>query len=626
MQTANVNENLRLELRLTRNAGCKVKTEQIDLTLMITENDKIFFVLQRHRQFLFTGCRLIYDSDLNIEFGIGSATNSAGSCSCIVVSLLVEFVSGWHLLGVVFYSPIGLVLALLRVFISLQAYLLALLLLIPELSFIRGLVLRLIGLVLGIFVIEENPSQRDKSVKVLVANNVTVLDHIPVHLVTGCFSPSAWDVWPLCLKVFEGSQDKHTFSTNLRNHLSSCIAPLLLQPEETPTNGRVGLLRCAKFDHAIRYTMSDFDGQASCVIFVYTELIQAKGMTQIPLPDFYGDFRFALLALLEKKINSSSSKFEAQITSVPLITNRIINILKADLFNPFILEKLAGRCDWLLGPVCLLPWRPLEITTSTVSASSTDLFMFLFSPTLLTQFSPWCATVALTVQPVCLLPWRPLEITTSTVSASSTDLFMFLFSPTLLTQFSPWCATVALTVQPVCLQPWRPLEITTSTVSASFTDLFMFLFSPFSPWCATVAPTVQPVYLQPWRPLEITTSTVSASFTDLFMFLFSPSLLTQFSPWCATVAPTVQPVYLQPWRPLEITTSTVPGTFSTDLFMFLFSPTLLTQFSPWCATVALTVQPVCPQPWRPLEITTSTVSASFTDLFMFLFSPTLLTQ
>ncbi|KAG8289318.1 hypothetical protein J6590_106872, partial [Homalodisca vitripennis] len=31
--------------------------------------------------------------------------------------------------------------------------------------------------------------------------------------------------------------------------------------------------------------------------------------------------RFALLALLEKKINSSSSKFEAQITSVPLITN-----------------------------------------------------------------------------------------------------------------------------------------------------------------------------------------------------------------------------------------------------------------------------------------------------------------
>ncbi|KAG8264987.1 hypothetical protein J6590_105260 [Homalodisca vitripennis] len=32
--------------------------------------------------------------------------------------------------------------------------------------------------------------------------------------------------------------------------------------------------------------------------------------------------RFALLALLEKKINSSSSKFEAQITSVPLITNR----------------------------------------------------------------------------------------------------------------------------------------------------------------------------------------------------------------------------------------------------------------------------------------------------------------
>ncbi|XP_046667057.1 lipid droplet-regulating VLDL assembly factor AUP1-like [Homalodisca vitripennis] len=372
-----------------------------------------------------------------------------------------RFVSGWHLLGVVFYSPIGLVLALLRVFISLQAYLLALLLLIPELSFIRGLVLRLIGLVLGIFVIEENPSQRDKSVKVLVANNVTVLDHIPVHLVTGCFSPSAWDVWPLCLKVFEGSQDKHTFSTNLRNHLSSCIAPLLLQPEETPTNGRVGLLRFSPWCATVAPTVQPVCLQPWRPLEITTSTVSAS---------FTDLFMF--------------------------------------LFSPSLLTQwFSPWCATVaptVQPVCLQPWRPLEITTSIVSATfSTDLFMFLFFPTLITQFSPWCATVAPTVQPVCLQPWRPLEITTSTVSASFTDLFMFLFFPTLIThetkytvcmllRFSPWCATVAPTVQPVCLQPWRPLEITTSTVSATFsTDLFWFLFSPVTVFRIRYLPVVK---------------------------------------------------------------------------------------------------------------------------------------
>jgi len=156
-----------------------------------------------------------------------------------------RFVGGWHLLAVALYMPVGVVLALIRVFVSLQAYLLALLLLIPELSFIRGFVLRVIGLVLGIFIIEENPSQRDKNVRVLVANHITILDHIPVHLLTGCFSPSRWEVWPLCLKVFEGSQDKHMFATSLRSHLSKTPCPLLLQPEEADTNGRVGLLKFA---------------------------------------------------------------------------------------------------------------------------------------------------------------------------------------------------------------------------------------------------------------------------------------------------------------------------------------------------------------------------------------------
>jgi len=153
-------------------------------------------------------------------------------------------VGRWRLFGVALYFPLGLILALIRVFISLQALLLALLLLIPELSTIRRYVLRIMGLALGIFVIEENPSQRDKNVRILVANHISILDHIPIHLVTGCFSPSHWEVWPLCLKVFEGSPDKQTLAANLKSHLQqSSPLPLLLLPEEATTSGNTALLR-----------------------------------------------------------------------------------------------------------------------------------------------------------------------------------------------------------------------------------------------------------------------------------------------------------------------------------------------------------------------------------------------
>ncbi|XP_054264589.1 lipid droplet-regulating VLDL assembly factor AUP1-like [Macrosteles quadrilineatus] len=153
-------------------------------------------------------------------------------------------VGRWNLFCVALYFPFGLIVALIRVFISLQALLLAHLLLIPELSTIRRYVLRVMGLVLGIFVLEENPPARDKNTRLLVANHISIVDHIPIHLVTGCFSPSQWEVWPLCLKVFEGSPDKHTLASNLKLHLQQTTkVPLLLLPEETTTSGSCALLR-----------------------------------------------------------------------------------------------------------------------------------------------------------------------------------------------------------------------------------------------------------------------------------------------------------------------------------------------------------------------------------------------
>ena len=53
-----------------------------------------------------------------------------------------------------------------------------------------SVVLRLMCLVLGITVEQDNKQQYDKSARVIVANCVTRFDYIALHLVTGCVTVS----------------------------------------------------------------------------------------------------------------------------------------------------------------------------------------------------------------------------------------------------------------------------------------------------------------------------------------------------------------------------------------------------------------------------------------------------
>lgn len=167
--------------------------------------------------------------------------------------------TGWQIFTAVLYSPFGIVLSVLRVFIALQACLAAAVL--PELSLIRIFVLRVMCFILGIYVKEENPSERDKKAQIFIANHITRFDHIPVHIVTGCITPCMWQLpdslsWTLGLKDFGISQGKDPFLTRLRLHQEKSKIPLLLFPEEATTTGKVGLLKfspwCASVNNLVQ--------------------------------------------------------------------------------------------------------------------------------------------------------------------------------------------------------------------------------------------------------------------------------------------------------------------------------------------------------------------------------------
>ncbi|XP_022663337.1 ancient ubiquitous protein 1 homolog isoform X2 [Varroa jacobsoni] len=135
------------------------------------------------------------------------------------------------------YFPIGIILALLRFFICLHAFLVTLML--PKTSKVRCCVVRVMCTVLGLVVVEEDKN-RDPDVKVFVANHVSIVDHWLLDVLTPCVLPSVWDLpsvlnWGHIYKEF-GSSTQPVVSS-LKQHLETQSTGLLCFPEVSITNG-----------------------------------------------------------------------------------------------------------------------------------------------------------------------------------------------------------------------------------------------------------------------------------------------------------------------------------------------------------------------------------------------------
>ncbi|MGH0145413.1 UNVERIFIED_CONTAM: hypothetical protein FKN15_040343 [Acipenser sinensis] len=90
---------------------------------------------------------------------------------------------GFLLLLFLLYAPVGLCLMLLRLFIGVHVFLVSCAL--PD-SVVRRFVVRVMCSVMGVFVKQNDPSLRDKNVKVYVCNHVTQFDHNVINLLTSC--------------------------------------------------------------------------------------------------------------------------------------------------------------------------------------------------------------------------------------------------------------------------------------------------------------------------------------------------------------------------------------------------------------------------------------------------------
>ncbi|XP_055744683.1 lipid droplet-regulating VLDL assembly factor AUP1-like [Salvelinus fontinalis] len=160
---------------------------------------------------------------------------------------------GLVLLLVLLYSPVGLCLMLLRIFVGAHVFLVSCAL--PD-SLARRFIVRVMSSVLGMHVRQNSPRLRDKSTKLYICNHVTQFDHNIVNLLTSCNTPMLEDsagfvCWARGFMEL-GAVSGQGEMESLRRYCSSPgTLPLLLFPEEDTTNGRSGLLKFSSWPFSL---------------------------------------------------------------------------------------------------------------------------------------------------------------------------------------------------------------------------------------------------------------------------------------------------------------------------------------------------------------------------------------
>ncbi|CAL1614163.1 unnamed protein product [Knipowitschia caucasica] len=158
------------------------------------------------------------------------------------------------LLLLLLYSPVGICLLLIRIFIGVHVFLVSCAL--PE-CFLRRFIVRIMCSVLGMHVRQKNPRSRDKNTKLFVCNHVTEFDHNVLSLLTPCNTPhlegsKGFVCWARGFMEMQDSSSSAAIGDTLRSYCSTDgTTPLLLFPEESTSNGRKGLLKFSSWPFSL---------------------------------------------------------------------------------------------------------------------------------------------------------------------------------------------------------------------------------------------------------------------------------------------------------------------------------------------------------------------------------------
>ncbi|XP_072112860.1 lipid droplet-regulating VLDL assembly factor AUP1 isoform X3 [Mobula birostris] len=182
----------------------------------------------------------------------------------------------------VLYAPFGICLMLLRIFIGIHVFLVSSAL--PD-NFLRRIIVRTMCSVLGMFVSQADPRQRDKNVKTYIANHITQFDHNMLSFITPCHTPlldgrPGFVSWARGYLELGWVDSRTRLVESLREYNSmEGEQTLLLFPEDEMTNGKVGLL---KFRWLPRMSQMEDETEEEFAVRVQEHLAMELGIVSTP--------------------------------------------------------------------------------------------------------------------------------------------------------------------------------------------------------------------------------------------------------------------------------------------------------------------------------------------------------
>ncbi|OXU18819.1 hypothetical protein TSAR_002140 [Trichomalopsis sarcophagae] len=157
-----------------------------------------------------------------------------------------RFPSGWKLLSILIYIPVGLVLVLLRLLVCLQLWIFASIL--PDSQTLRLFLNRGLAFAFGIIVkVSPDGEKRDEQARIVIANNISALDDFILSAAAKTVTPSLSNL-PDSLNNALGLKKMNMSSTDalvaeIKRFLPTSKTSISLQPEFSATNSRKALLK-----------------------------------------------------------------------------------------------------------------------------------------------------------------------------------------------------------------------------------------------------------------------------------------------------------------------------------------------------------------------------------------------
>ncbi|XP_048019588.1 lipid droplet-regulating VLDL assembly factor AUP1 isoform X2 [Megalobrama amblycephala] len=244
------------------------------------------------------------------------------------------------LLLLLLYSPVGLCLMLLRIFIGVHVFLVSCAL--PD-SIVRRFIVRIMCSVLGLHVRQNSPRLRDKTARLYICNHVTHFDHNMINLLTSCNTPLLeGPVGFLCwargfMELGQGIGSRTELTETLRRYCSSPNSlPLLLFPEEDTTNGRTGLLKFSSWP----FSVSDSIQPVALLVkrpFIAVNTPESSWLTELLWTFFvpFTVYHVRWLPPLSKEDDESHQEFASKVqgllaTELGVISTQITKADKAE--------------------------------------------------------------------------------------------------------------------------------------------------------------------------------------------------------------------------------------------------------------------------------------------------------